>query len=455
MTKKLAQVAIVGRANVGKSTLFNRFTEKNKAIVSSISGTTRDRNIDTVKWRDREFILVDTGGMDIDKHAIGTIEEGVIKQAKSAISDADLVLFVIDAKDGIMPADKELAHEIIKEGAKGKTMLVCNKADSIKWRQPSADFFKINLGEPYMVSASNGSGVGDLLDIILARLPENRSQQIEKTGPNNIRVSIIGKPNVGKSSILNSILGEERVIVTDIAHTTRESHDTEFSYKDHTFTLVDTAGIMKSLKTGGSLEKKSLEKSVNTIANSDVVLFVMEAQKKVDNQDKKITQEILENSKSLILVINKWDLIPDKGTNTINKYIDYYRTALPYIWWAPIIFISAKDDLRTKKILDLVLEIKKSRETTISSGLLDHFLKNQIKKHHPSRGAGLKNPYIYKIEQTGTNPPRFVIHCNDIKILHFSYIRFLQNNLREKFKIIGTPIQMELRKWKKADVDKK
>lgn len=448
MTKKLAQVAIIGRANVGKSTLFNRFVEKNKAIVSSIAGTTRDRNIDTVKWRDREFILVDTGGMDIDKHASGTIEEGIIIQAKKAIKEADLVLFVVDAKDDIMPADRELAHEIIKEGGKEKTILISNKADSLRWRQPSADFFKLNLGEPFMVSAANGSGVGDLLDVILEKLPENRSQQIEKVGPKNIRVSIIGKPNVGKSSILNSMLGEDRVIVTDIAHTTRESHDTEFSYKDHTFTLIDTAGIMKSLKTGGTLEKKSLEKSIGTIKNSDVVLFVMEAQKQIDTQDKKITQEILENSKSLILVINKWDLIPDKGTNTINTYVDYYRGNLPYLWWAPIIFISAKEDLRTKKILDLVLEIKKSRETQISEGQLDHFLKTQIKKHRPSRGAGLKNPYLYKIEQTGTNPPRFAIHVNDPKILHFSYIRFIQNNLREKFKIIGTPIQIELKKWK-------
>ena len=449
MKTKLAQVAIIGRANVGKSTLFNRLIEKNKAIVSMVSGTTRDRNIDNVKWRDREFILVDTGGLDIDKKYPGIIEENIVKQARKAIANANLILFIIDAKEGVLRSDKELARELIKQHLKNKIILVVNKADSLKWRNPDAEIYKLNLGEPQMVSAANGSGCGDLLDLIIKKLPKKISQQKEKEGEEAIKVAIVGKPNVGKSSLLNSILGEERVIVTDIPHTTRESHDTEFEYKDKKFLLIDTAGMRKKGKIEPrSLERKSVDKSISTIKRADVVVLVVEAPEKIETQDKKITQEILENSKSLIIAVNKWDLIPEKDTNTVNKYMDYYHGNLPYLWWAPIIFISAKDDLRTKKILDLILEIQKSRQVRISDEDLQKFLISQIKKHKPSRGQGLKNPYIFKIQQSGTNPPRFDIFVNDPKILHFSYIRFIQNNLRETFDIIGTPIQIEVKRWK-------
>jgi len=286
------------------------------------------------------------------------------------------------------------------------------------------------------------------LDLIVKRIPKSKNVKPEDE-KKKIKVAIIGKPNVGKSSLLNSILGEERVIVTDIPHTTRESHDTEFIYNDYKFILIDTAGLRKKgkIRRNDSLTRKSVDRSLKTIKSADVVLFITEVQKRIDSQDKKVTQAILENSKSLVIVANKWDLIPDKDTNTIAEYVKYYNKSLPYLWWAPIIFISAKTKQRSKKVLDMVLDIKKARETEITKKELERFLKNRIKTHPPAKGRGLKNPYIYKLEQTGINPPRFTIFVNDPTILHFSYIRFLQNGLRDKYNIVGTPIQIETEKW--------
>lgn len=455
MKNKIPKIAIVGRANVGKSTLFNRLIEKNKALVSSIAGTTRDRNIDIACWRDRQFELIDTGGLDIDNTIEKKIAQGIVSQAEQGIASADLILFLIDIKTGVLPSDKQIAHKLTKAGLKEKIILVGNKADNIKLRQYHKDIFSLGLGEPQFISAANGAGTGDLLDLIVERLPVNfaHTSVSEKEQPQpKIKIAIVGRPNVGKSSLLNSILGEDRVIVTDIAHTTREAHDTSFVYNGNTFTIVDTAGIRKHARIKpGSLERKSVDKSLAAIRDADVVLLVTEAQKKIDVQDKKISQEILESGKSVIIVANKWDLISGKDTNTVNEHKKYYELTFPYLWWAPLIFISAKEHQRTRKILDLVIDVKKSREMRIADSQLDKFLKSKIKQHRPSRGKGLKNPYIYEIKQLGINPPHFAIYVNDTTILHFSYLRFLQNNLREQFKIIGTPIRFELIKWKEQD----
>ena len=450
MKKNLPQVVIVGRANVGKSTLFNRLIEKNKALVSSVAGTTRDRNIDVVSWRDRQFTIIDTGGLDINQKTAGEIEKQTIGQVEKAITAADLILFIIDAKDGATISDKLLTKILIKRGLKEKIILVGNKADSLRLRQATSEIYKLGLGEPLFISAANGSGVGDLLDEIMKKLPpaaDKLPPAADKLPA--IKIAIVGRPNVGKSLLVNSILGEERVIVTDTPHTTRESHDTELEYQNNKFIIIDTAGLRKKGKVlAGSLEKKSVDKTLTDIGKADMVLLVVEAQKKIEAQDKKISQAILAAGQPVIIVANKWDLIPDKDTGTINKYIDYYRQQLAYLWWAPLIFVSAKDHLRTKKILDLALEINEAKRKEISDSQLERFLKTKIKQHKPSRGKGLKNPYIFKITQESTNPPHFVIYVNDPKILHFSYIRFLQNNLRETFKLIGTPIQTEVKKWK-------
>ncbi|MFA5047939.1 MAG: ribosome biogenesis GTPase Der [Patescibacteria group bacterium] len=452
MKNTLPRVAIVGRANVGKSTLFNRLIEKNKALVSEIAGTTRDRNIDVVKWQGNQFTLIDTGGLDIDKTIEAKIGQNIVKQAERGIKDAELILFLVDIKNGIIPTDKTLAKKLLQQNLKAKIIFVANKADSLKLRQLPKEVFSLGLGEPFMISAANGSGTGDLLDLIIGRLPLQSKNIGDQDATPTIKLALVGRPNVGKSSILNSILGEERVMVTDIPHTTREAHDTEFDYKDHRFVIIDTAGIRKQNKIKkGTLEKKSIGKSLEAIGEADVVVLVTEVQKSIDVQDKKITQQILERGKSVIIVANKWDLVASKDTNTINDYVKYYQGSFPYLWWAPLIFVSAKENLRTKKILDLILDIKKSRELEISDSQLERFLKSKIKQHRPSRGQGLKNPFIYDIKQVKTNPPRFIITVNDPKILHFSYIRFLQNNLRETFKIIGTPIQIEVKKKKEKD----
>jgi GTPase len=451
MREKLPQIAIVGRANVGKSTLFNRIIEKPKALTSPIAGTTRDRNIDVGEWCGRKFKLVDTGGLDIDlnEETHKDIAKGIIKQAKQAIIDADLLLFVIDAVEGATSSDRQLLKDLIKDGHKSKIIFVANKAESARNGKYDNSIYKLGLGDPNFISAASGSGVGDLLEIVVAKMPKTkRYKHADDPELPTIKVALLGRPNVGKSSLLNAILGEERVIVSDVAHTTREAHDSEFFYKDHRFVIVDTAGLRKKANVPAGLEKKSVKKSLGAIHDCDVAILVTEVQKKIDMQDKKITQEILESGKSLIIVANKWDLVENKETNTINSFVDYYRAQLPYLWWAPLIFVSAKENLRPKKILDDIIEIIASRHITISDSQLDKFLKSKIKKHKPSRGKGLKNPYIYEIHQLKTDPPKFAIYVNDPTILHFSYIRFLQNNLREQFKIVGTPIQVEVIKWK-------
>jgi len=453
MINTLPRIAIVGRANVGKSTLFNRIIEKQKALVSSMAGTTRDRNIGVGQWRGKSFELTDTGGLDIDlsEETHQDIAQGVIRQALAAIDKADLILFLVDTNEGATPADRKLAGELIRKGYAGKTILVGNKAESARNKKYDTGIYRLGLGEPAFVSASSGSGVGDLLDMVLDRIKHVELPEINPAAIQPIKVALLGRPNVGKSSILNSILGEERVIVSAVAHTTRESHDTQFNYNGRDFIIIDTAGMRRKAKMDKEgLEKKSVGKSISAIHDCDVAVLVTDVSKKIDMQDKKITQEILESGKSVIIVANKWDTVDDKDTGTINSFVDRYRLEFPYLWWAPLIFVSAKENLRTKKILELIQEVVASRSIRISDSQLDKFLKQRIKQHKPSRGKGLKNPYIYEIHQTAVNPPRFEIYVNDPTTLHFSYIRFLQNNMREQFKIIGTPIQVELRKWSAA-----
>ncbi|MFA5020787.1 MAG: ribosome biogenesis GTPase Der [Patescibacteria group bacterium] len=449
MTTHLPKIAIVGRANVGKSTLFNRIIEKQKALVSALSGTTRDRNIAVGEWCGSSFELIDTGGLDIDlnEETHQDIAKGVIRQALGAIKSADLILFLVDLNEGATPSDRKLAKELIIGGFQDKIILVGNKAETARNKKYDAGVYKLGLGEPMAISAASGSGVGDLLDLILTKIKKVELAPAEDAAK-PIKVALLGRPNVGKSSILNSILGEERVIVSAVAHTTREAHDIVFNYNGQDYLIIDTAGLRRQAKVDEEgLEKKSIGKTLDAIHNCDVAVLVTEVNQKIDMQDKKITQEILESGKSVIIVANKWDLIEDKDTDTINSFVDYYRRSFPYLWWAPLIFVSAKDNLRTKKILELISEVAASRKMKISDSQLDKFLKQRIKQHHPSRGKGLKNPYLYEIKQVSVNPPRLEIMVNDPAILHFSYIRFLQNNLREQFKIIGTPIQIELKKW--------
>lgn len=440
----LYKVAIVGRVNVGKSSLFNKLISNRKAITSSVAGTTRDRNYAVCSWRDIDFNLIDTGGLE--RQSDDDIDQQIIEQAEMAINEADLILFVVDSKTGIMPADNELARKLKK--SKKPVILVANKADNQRFRLSSTEFYKLNLGEPLTVSALNGSGTGDMLDELVIKLKKIKKKKVSKETSNNqaeIKVSIIGKPNVGKSSLVNAILGEQRVIVSSIPHTTRDAQDIEFKYKDNKIVFVDTAGMRRrSKKSKDPFEKQSIEQSLQTIKKSDIAILVSDVSKKLSWQEKHLIDEVSNSGLGLIIVANKWDLIPDKDTNTAKEYDRYYKSFFPFINWAPIIYASAKQKLRITKILDLILEIYEQKNKTLSENVLDKFLKNVIRRHKPSRGKGTMHPYIYSLVQTAANPPRFAIKTNFKADLHSSYLRFLENNLRYKFGFTGTPIKINV-----------
>ncbi|MFH1661692.1 MAG: ribosome biogenesis GTPase Der [Candidatus Falkowbacteria bacterium] len=466
--KKLPLVVIFGRTNVGKSTLFNCLTEKRHAITSDIEGTTRDSNIGTVEWQNKKFQIVDTGGIINPSYLAGKfdyltskkikrddIEDKVQKQACEYLTLADLILFLVDSKTGLLPQDKEMAlllKKILnKKSARGgqekKIILVANKADSLKQRSKTSEFYKLSLGDPIPVSGVTGSGTGDLLDIITKKIRSNQvtllAKDVVSDRAGEVSACIIGKPNVGKSSMLNSILGYKRVIVSPIAHTTREPQDTEINYKDNIINLVDTAGISrKGTKTKG-LEKYGIEKSLTSLKKTDIALLVLDISKKITHQDAKLVEEIFNRKKSLIIIANKWDLVPERNTK---KYTQYIYGKLPFADFAPIQFTSALTGEKVDKILNLVLKIANERKTEIQPNALNKFLNRIVKIHKPAKGKGLKHPRIYEIKQAKTNPPKFELRIGAKDNLHFSYVRFIENRLREKFGFLGTPISMRITK---------
>lgn len=439
---QLPKVALIGRANTGKSTLFNCLTEEKKAIVSVLPGTTRDRNYGLVSWRGLNFTVIDTGGLDLvhDKN----FEEDVFKQARFALAEADLILLVVSVKDGLMPQDKEVAR-LLRNSHK-PVLVVANKADNNALKKQLDDFYRLGLGAPVPVSGLNGSGSGDLLDVIYSKL--KKKARTVKSDAKTIKIAIIGKPNVGKSSLVNAILGEERVIVSPVPYTTRDPQDTPFHYQKTDWLLIDTAGIRKQSKIGDRLEQLSVDKAIKSIAKADVVLLVTEANTTLGRQDQHLSEIILEHNKSLILVANKWDLIEDKDDATINKFDKYYRRVFPYLAYAPLVFTSAKERQRVKKILDLALEVYQERFREITDNALDKFLKNLLKRHAPARGKGARQPRIFGLKQVKTNPPEFEVIKDFASDLHFSYFRFIENQLRAKFGFLGTPVIIKARRIK-------
>ncbi|OGY94140.1 MAG: ribosome biogenesis GTPase Der [Candidatus Komeilibacteria bacterium RIFOXYC1_FULL_37_11] len=440
----LYKVAIVGRVNVGKSTLFNRLISDPKAITSHVAGTTRDRNYATCSWKDMDFSLIDTGGLE--RQSDDEIDRQIIEQAQTAISEADLLLFVVDVRNGIMATDMELAKNFKRN--KQPVLLVVNKTDNNKTRQYLAEFYKLNLGHPWPVSAINGVGTGDLLDEVVVQLKKIKNKKrLKETTTNEkaIRVAVVGKPNVGKSSIINAILGEQRVIVSSIAHTTRDAQDIEFMFEGQKIIFVDTAGIRRqSKKTADPFEKQSIDQSIDTIKKADIAILVTDVFSKLTWQDKHLIEHAENAGVGLIILANKWDLIPDKTTDTVKEFENYYKSFFPFLRWAPIIFSSATRKMRIKKILDSVLSIYQEKNKTITENALDKLLKNLVKRHKPSRGKGTKYPYIYSLKQLHTNPPVFAIKIDFKADLHDSYLRFIENNLRYKFGFEGTPIHIRV-----------
>lgn len=453
---KLPLVVMCGRTNVGKSTLFNCLIEKKQALVSDIAGTTRDSNLGIVEWSNSAFELVDTAGI-IDwrylltkKTSDNDIDTQTQKQARSYLDKADLILFMVDTKTGLLPEDKEIAAALKKsEKYKQKIMLIANKVDNFRQASESAQFNKLGLGEPIAVSAASSMGTGDLLDIIITKIDKTKKNKktVEDKNDKAINVCLIGKPNVGKSSLLNSILGYERVIVSPIAHTTREPQNTDIVYKGKKITLVDTAGISKQGNKSKGLEKPGILKSLKSLDKADIALLILDISEPITHQDAKIIQEIVDRRKSLIFIANKWDLVKTRDTK---KWTTSIYDKLPFAIWAPLQFISAKTGEKVNKILDLVLTIASERELQLSESQCSKFLSHVVKLHKPAKGKGLKAPHIYEFKQIKNNPPAFILRIGPNDDLHFSYVRFIENRLREKYGFTGTPIHTTVTKERKS-----
>lgn len=437
--RDLPIVAIVGRANVGKSTLWNRMTETGRALVSNVPNTTRDRNFAPVLWRGETIQLVDTGGLDAEQG--NEIGRGILHQAELAVKDADVVLFLIDAKFGIMPQDRDLARQI--QRLNRNIILVANKTDNPRLyaAATSKEAWELGLGEPSMCSASTGRGVGDLLDRVYVKLAELGKQPRPSDDGKGLRLVIMGRPNVGKSSIVNSILGEERSIVSPIAHTTREPMDTHIQWRDENVTLVDTAGMRRRSRIERGLEEEALERNHEALLRADVAFLILDATEPASQQDKYLAGLLKEETKGLALIVNKWDLIEDKDTRTAQAYEDLVRSDFPFLAWAPVVFVSATKNLRTQKLLDIAFQIRDERRRTITYNALQKFLKMMIKVNKPLAEAGTLSPYVHDVAQIGIEPPTFLITVRGQKaVLHSNWLKFFEKRLREKFGFEGTPI---------------
>lgn len=461
--KLLPLVVIFGRANVGKSTLFNCLTEKRQALISNIAGTTRDSNLGQVAWNDRGFEIVDTGGIIDLKHlaeksaSSDEIADQVQRQASRYLKRADLVIFLVDNKTGLLPQDKEMALLIKKNVNADKVILTVNKVDAPRDHLKISEFYKLSFGEPRPISAANGSGTGDLLDLIVEKLATHSSKLIVQNSnadnsdeklrvtSDEIRVCIIGKPNVGKSSMLNSLLGYERVLVSPEPHTTREPQHTKIIYQGQPILLIDTAGISKRGSKAKGLEKFGIVKSLTALAKSDIALMTFDISQEITHQDAKLIEEIVSSQKSFIFIANKWDKIEERNTK---KYTDYIYGKLPFARFAPIQFTSALTGEKIKKILDLILRIAAERKLKLSDSQLNKFLSRIVKIHRPAKGKGVKHPRIREFKQTQSNPPKFEMKIGAKEDLHFSYVRFIENRLRETYGFLGTPLSVSVAKNK-------
>ena len=430
-------VAIVGRPNVGKSTFFNYIVGKRISIVEDTPGVTRDRVYADTNWRGRNFTLVDTGGIEPESDDV--ILSQMREQANLAISMADVIVFVTDIKQGITPADEDIALMLRK--SKKPIILVCNKADTYgKTPDEIYEFYNLGLGEPYRVSSVNAIGIGDLLDAICDNLPP-KSEDEDETDV--IKVAVIGKPNVGKSSLINKILGENRVIVSNIAGTTRDAIDSEFENEFGKYVFIDTAGIRKKSKVDERLEKFSVMRSLLAIERSDVCLLMIDANEGVTEQDTKIAGEAHEAGKGVIIVVNKWDEY-EKDNGTVEKYKKEVYNKLAYLSYAPIIFISAKTGQRVNKLFEMINSVASQNAMRVSTSVLNQVLNEAIAIVQPPTDKGRRLRIFYMTQAT-TKPPTFVVFVNDKQLFHFSYERYLVNQIRKEFGLTGTPVRIIVR----------
>jgi GTP-binding protein len=436
-------VAIVGRPNVGKSTFFNYIVGKRISIVEDTPGVTRDRIYADANWRGMDFTVIDTGGIEPESEDL--IVSQMRNQADIAISMADVIVFVTDIKRGITNADNEIALMLRK--SKKPIVLVCNKADNFgKTSDDIYEFYNLGLGDPHPVSSINALGIGDVLDAIYEELPKNDNEEDDSTV---IKVALIGKPNVGKSSLVNKILGENRVIVSNIAGTTRDAIDSEFENSYGKYVFIDTAGIRRKSKVTENLERYSVMRTSLAIERSDVCIFMIDANEGVTEQDAKIAGEAHEAGKGIIIAVNKWDEY-EKDNNTVEKYKKEIYNKLSYLSYAPIIFLSAKTGQRVEKLYELINTVASQNAMRVSTSVLNQVLNEAIAIVQPPTDKG-KRLKIFYMTQASTKPPTFVVFVNDKQLFHFSYERYLVNQLRKEFVLTGTPIRIIVREKRDKD----
>ena len=431
-------VAIVGRPNVGKSTLFNIFANSRISIVEDTPGVTRDRLYATAEWLDHEFMMVDTGGIEIMN--ADAIAVSIRQQAQIAIKEADVILFVCDARAGITTEDADVAR--LLRQSKKPIVLAVNKADSPKQEMNTFEFYNLGIGDPIAVSASNHLGLGDLLDVVVAKFPSDKmAGDLEEE--DEIKVALIGRPNVGKSSIFNALVGEERSIVSDIAGTTRDAIDTPVVRNGQKYLFIDTAGMRRKAKVDEPIEKYSVMRSLRAVDRSDVVLMVFDAVEGVTEQDKRIVGYAHEAGKAVILVVNKWDLYEKDNSSTL-RYTETLRKELVFLQYAPVVFVSAVTKQRIHRLPEVISYVAEQNAMRIATSILNQVIEDAVAINPPPTEKGKRLKILY-VTQVKIKPPTFVIFVNEPEIMHFSYQRYLENKLREAFGFEGTPIQMIIR----------
>ncbi len=460
--KKEKSIILYGRPNVGKSTLFNCLIERQQALVSDTPGTTRDHNEAKMEWRGLPFRLVDTAGV-IDEKILRSylkrdefdVEKQVQAGLKRLTKEAAAIVFVVDSHDGLLAEDRQMARALMRVEGK-EVILVANKADNPRRRKDAADFIRLGLGEPLPVSASSGSGTGDLLDRIYdvlggkGKKMESTEETDETEDTDCVRVSILGKPNAGKSSLINKLCGQNIQIVSHVPHTTREPKDIEISWKEKRIRLIDTAGMhkrglksVKNQKEREALERLSIGRSLATLQRAQVALLVLDINEEITQQDQKIAEAIMANRCSLIIVANKWDRVEKRDTK---KFTEYIYGNFPFATWAPIQFTSALTGEKLDHLKDLITEIAADRQILLSDNAMSRFLASMIRHHRPVKAKGIKKPYVHCFKQTKADPPKFCLTIGARDTVHESYVRFLENQLRLKFGFRGAPLSIYVEK---------
>lgn len=430
-------VAIVGRPNVGKSTLFNQIGKRRVSIVDDMPGVTRDRIYMDAEWLNHTFTMIDTGGIEFEDN--DHILTSMRQQALVAMEEADVIIFVVDGRAGVTSADEEVAR--VLRNTKKPVILAVNKIDSPRLEAEVYEFYQLGLGDPVGIAASNSLGLGDLLDAVAAAFPEKSGEEKED---DEISIAVIGRPNVGKSSIVNALIGENRVIVSNVPGTTRDAIDTHFVADNIKFMLIDTAGMRRKGKIDEAVERYSVMRSLRAVDRADVVLMVINAEEGITEQDKKIAGYAHESGRGVIIVVNKWDVYPDKNDKSTLRFTDALRDEIGFLQYAPVLYTSALTGQRIHRITELVKYVADQQSMRIQTSVLNELIRDAVSVNPPPshRGRQLK---IFFMTQADIQPPKFIIFVNDPELMHFSYLRFLENRLRESFGFEGTPLKLIVR----------